>query len=224
MVYFDKEKGKWVWLRFFERMPETTHSAPYLFSKKTLTAHCLLLISYPTYPIDKEDDKEAEERANYLYEQTKPYKAELLNFKTGKRKFWNGKTEITSNISQLEKVNIDILVESLRLLAQDKQKIYHVCVLKLLNQGDLGTGYEDLTPDHYKELMPIEVFGNIGRSQLYDKMPKNEKIDDWDFDYKKNNATKTRKFKEFAHRLVNLYYELIKENGSLAKPCVEKLV
>ncbi len=174
-------------------------------------ATCLMMVSCPQYPIDKDDNKEAEEKAIKLYELTKPYKAELLNYKTGYRKYWNGTMEIVSQIRQIKKVNIDILKEVLRIMKVEKKKIYHYCVIKLLRQGDLGTGYEDLTPDSYIKMMS-DIFGTMGRSQLYNMMPKGNTIDEWTFDYKNNAMSKANKLKDFARKLVQDYEELLDTN------------
>ncbi len=214
MLYFNEE-GKLIWLRFNKcnKVLFFTPFTPFMCST-VIEKNCVLMLhSCPVYPIDKCDDEEAVKKAMFLYEHTKPYKAILLNHKTGFMKTWNGKIEITSTIKNNEEVNLDILLEVLRLMSEENQEIFHFCVLKMLQEGDFGTGYENLTPDGYKELIP-EEYGKYCRSQLYDRLPKNNKIDDWVFEYKKNNEIKTQKFKDYAHALLDRYNELLDFNTS----------
>ena len=214
MIYFDKEKGEYVWLyaKLGHIDPSTKCITP------TETAHCLLLVSCSSTTIENIDPPQTVKTCEDYYALVKTTKTPftLRNCQKGKKYFWTGNREIEQNLTDEEiPVNWDIVIAVLMTL-QEKGKIthkyQHAYIYKLLKQKSCGTGCENMTMNDY-----LEKLNNLDKTlykipinnrTISKYIPAHDNISDW-----KMEEGDLQEAQEFAFSFVEEYYHISTGNS-----------
>lgn len=213
MIYFDKEKGEFVWFHL------TSNTIDFSDNNTTIsqTSTCLFLFNSSSATIEKKDPPETVKKCEVFYDLVKTTKTPftLRHFKKGKKYLWTGYREIELNLTNEEiPVNWDIVIAVLMTLRERGEitsKYQHAYIFKLLKQKDCGTGCEKMTMDDYLEklngLDKTQYKIPISNKIISKYIPTHDAISDWSV--KEGDLQEAQ---EFAFSFVKEYYHIFNDS------------
>lgn len=193
MVYFDKEKGEFVW----------QHSCFFMHSA-----------SFDTIEFGDSPQKVQACQTYYNLVKTTNSPYTLVNYIEGKKYTWTGKEEVLFTLNEKDApVNWDIVIAVLMRFHEEgklTKKYQHAFIFKLLKQKECGEGCEEMTMDDYLEKLKHldkELFKLPTNSKVMSKyLPLHDKIAVWSM--KEGDLHEAQ---EFAYSFVEDYYKTIQE-------------
>ena len=193
------------------------------WQKRQKQAHCCFFCKSIEMKLIVTDDeshaKAGKDAVEYRLCKKDGHPCEWLNMINGNHLYFDGKEEHDLNVFKRQQpVDFDIVIEVIRQFKAEgvfgKRKKYQIAfVLKMLNVGYLGTGYENHVPDKF--ISKIKDVLSIGRTILYANLPrKGGHVSQWDLSKKKKARAKNfvDTFQERYDKLYEAKY------GSLKSP------
>ena len=191
---------------------------------KYQNAHCFLLFSRVEEHYTPEQSSLLWKSFNSAVENK--IEAEIIDKQKKIHKKYNGNKvlRIPYNNNN-ESVDMDVLVETINQIACDKiiKKFHYSLIYKMLKEGLLGTGYEDLTMIGFIELMQKNGFDVGNDSNLGAHCPEG-KYPNWKWrasTYNRDTKKKMEKALSFATEIKQKYEEIIAINRETAEEIAE---
>ena len=216
------------WFLWKHRIKSDIHTKQTLqdvrFEKRSITAHCFLMISTGIIIVYKDDNKDQEQRAENAYNESVA-KGEIVRFenrKTNRVKFYTralGEREIP-----LQRVDFNCLRETITNLQQKGtynkrssgclKKIWFPFIFRLLDEGVFGSQDKDMSGRAFLAYLKEEGFNPGGHSNFFEfinKLKPKSKYPRWemtDISYKKNLTIKLNDIISFAKDFVYTYNKI----------------